>query len=102
MPPLLPHPYKFKYFFSSKNFKVGGFLVIPINDKTFSFHGPTFPSSPLLFFNFSFDLSNVDHIEDVPMSLNGSSPSAGDDKPIQPKATIKKRNYDAIRKFQEK
>jgi hypothetical protein len=38
----------------------------------------------------------------VPISLNGSSPSAEDDKPIQPKVGIKKRNYDAIRKFQEK
>jgi hypothetical protein len=65
-------------------------------------HGPTFPSSPPLFCNCSCNLSNADHIEDVPMSLNGSSPSAKDDKPIQPKVSIKKRNYDVIRKFQEK
>ncbi len=51
-------------------------------DKTFSSHGPTLPSSPPLFSSWSFDPSNADHIEDVPMPLNGSSPSAKDDKPI--------------------
>jgi hypothetical protein len=36
------------------------------------------------------------------MSLSGSSPSIEDDKPIQPKVGIKKRNYDATKQFQEK
>jgi hypothetical protein len=36
------------------------------------------------------------------MFLNGFSPSAENDKPIQPKVGIKKKNYDATRKFQEK
>jgi hypothetical protein len=98
MPPLLPHAYKFKYF-SSKNSKVGGPFVIPTSDKTFSSHGLTFPSSPPLFSSCSFDPSNVDHIEDVPMPLNESSPSVKDDKRIQPKVNIKKKNYDAIKKF---
>jgi hypothetical protein len=69
MPPLLLHAYKFKYFFSSKNYEVGGPLVIPTNDKTYSSHGPTLPSSRPLFSSYSCDPSNVDHIEDVPMSL---------------------------------
>jgi hypothetical protein len=102
MPPLLPHAYKFKYFFSSRNSKVGGPFLIPTSDKTFSSHGPTLPSSPHLFFSCTFDPSNADHIEDVPMPLNGFSPSAKDDKPIQPKVGIKKKNYDAIKKFKEK
>jgi hypothetical protein len=46
--------------------------------------------------------SNANHIENVPMFLRGSSPSAKIDKPIQPKVGIKKKNYDATRKFQEK
>jgi hypothetical protein len=49
------------------NYKIGGALVIPTNDKAYSFHGPTFPSSPLLFS--SCDPSNAHHIEYVPMSL---------------------------------
>jgi hypothetical protein len=89
MPPLLPHAYKFKYFYSSRNFEVGGPFVIPTSDKTSSSHC-------------NFEPSNVDHIENVPMPLNGSSPNAKDDKPIQPKVGIKKRNYDVINKFQEK
>jgi hypothetical protein len=76
MPPLLPHAYKFKYFFSSKNSKVGGILVIPINDKTSSSHGPTLPSFLPLFSSCGFDPSNANHIEDVPMSLSGSFPNA--------------------------
>jgi len=98
MPPLLPHAYKFKNF-SSRNFEVGRPFVIPTSDTTFSFHGRTFPSSPPLFSNCSFDPSNVDHIENVPMPLNRSSPSVKDDKPIQLKVGIKKRNYDAIKKL---
>jgi len=97
MPTLLPYVYKFKFFFSSKNFEVGGPLVIPTSDKSSSFHGPTLPSSPLLFSSCSYDLSNVDHVEDVSMSLSGFSPSAKNDKPIQPKVGIKKRNYDATK-----
>jgi hypothetical protein len=94
--------YKFKYFFSSKIFEVGGLLVIPTNDKPTSYHGPIFPSSPPLFFSCGSNPSNANHIEDVPMSLSGSSPSVENDKPIQPKVGIKKKNYDATRKFQEK
>jgi hypothetical protein len=101
MPPLLPHAYKCKYFFSFRNFEVGGPLVIPTNDKAISSHGLAFPSSFPLFSSYSYDLSNVDHIEDVPMSLSGSSPNVEDDNPIQFKVGIKKRNYDAIKKFQE-
>jgi hypothetical protein len=74
MPPLLPHAYKFKNFFSSKNSEVGGPLVIPTSDKTSSYHGPTLPSSPPLFSSYSFDPSNANHIEDVPMFFNGSPP----------------------------
>jgi len=69
MPPLLPHGYKFKYFFSSRNSKVGGLLVIPTNDKAYSSHGPALLSSPPLFSSCSCDPSNANHIEDVPMSL---------------------------------
>jgi hypothetical protein len=72
MPLLLPHAYKFKYFFSSRNSKVGGPFVIPTNDKTFSSHGLTLPSPPL-FSSCNFDPSNAYHIEDVLMPLNGSS-----------------------------
>jgi len=67
-----------------------------------SSHGFTLPSSPPLFFCCSFDPSNPNHIEDVPKFLSESSPSAKNDKPIQPKVGIKKKNYDATRKFQEK
>jgi hypothetical protein len=35
------------------------------------------------------------------MSLSESFSSVEDDKPIQPKVGIKKKNYDAIRMFQE-
>jgi len=99
MPPLLPHAHKFKYYFSSENSKVGGFLVIATSDKTSSSHGLVLPSFIPLFSSCGFDPSNADHIEYVPMSLNGSFPSAKDDEPIQSKVSIKKRNYDAIRKF---
>jgi hypothetical protein len=102
MPPLLPHVYKFKYFSSSKNFEVGGPLVIPINDKTSSSYGLALPSSPPLFSTCNSNPSNANHIENVTMSLNGSSPNVEDDKPIQPKVGIKKKNYDATKKFQEK
>ncbi len=74
MPPLLPHVYKFKNFFSSKNSEVGAPLGIPTSDKTSSSHGPTLPSSPPLFFSYSYDPSNANHIEDVPMSFNGFRP----------------------------
>jgi hypothetical protein len=36
------------------------------------------------------------------MSLNGSSPNPEDNMPIPSKVAIKKRNYDATRKFQDK
>ncbi len=71
MPPLLPHAYKFKYFFSSKNFEVGGPFVIPICDKASSFHGPTLPSPPPFFSNYSFDPSNENHIKMCPCLLVG-------------------------------
>jgi hypothetical protein len=51
------------------NSKVGGPLVIPTNDKAYSFHGPTLPSSPPLFSSCSCDPSNANHIEYGPMSL---------------------------------
>jgi hypothetical protein len=98
MPPLLPHAYKFKYF-SFRNSKVGGPLVIPTSDIAFSSHGHAFPSSFPLFSSYSYNLSNAYHVENVPMSLNGSSPSVENDNPIQPKVGIKKKNYDARRKF---
>ncbi len=88
--------------YHKRNSKVCGPLAIPTSDKTFSSHGLVFPSFPPLFSSCNYNLSDANHIEDVPISLNGSSPSAEDDKPIQPKVGIKKRNYDAIRKFQEK
>jgi hypothetical protein len=97
MPPLLPHVYKLKYFSSFRNFEVGGLFVIPTNDKTSSFYCLTFPSSPPLFSSCNFDPSNANHIEDVPMSFSGFSPNVKDDKPIQPKVSIKKKNYDATR-----
>jgi hypothetical protein len=71
MPPLLPHAYKFKYFFSSKNFEVGGPFVIPTSDKASSFHGPTLPSPPPFFSNYSFDPSNETHIKMCPCLLVG-------------------------------
>jgi hypothetical protein len=80
MPPLLPHVYKFKYF-SSRNFEVGGLLVIPTSDKTSSSYSFAFPSFFFFFLSCNFDPSNVNHIEDVPMSLSGSSPSVKGDKP---------------------
>jgi hypothetical protein len=98
MPPLLPHAYKFKYFISFKSYEVGQPLVTPNSDKTSSCHGPTLASSPALFSSCSFDPSNANHIKDVPMSLNGSSPSAKDGQPIQFKVGIEKRNLGAIRK----
>ncbi len=67
MPSILPHAYKFKYLFSSGNYEVGRILIIPTNDKTISSHGPTVTCSPLLFSNCSFDPSNANHIEDVPI-----------------------------------
>jgi len=88
--------------YHKRNSKASGPLVIPTNDKAFSSHGLAFPSAPPLFSSCSSNISNVNHIEDVPVSLSGSSPSAEDDKPIQPKVGIKKKNYDAIMKFQEK
>jgi hypothetical protein len=99
---ILLFTYKFKYFFSSKNFEVGGPLVIPTSDKATSYHGPILPSSPLLFSNYVSNPSNANHIEVIPMFLSGLSPSAENDKPIQPKVGIKKKNYDATKKFQEK
>jgi hypothetical protein len=36
------------------------------------------------------------------MSLSGSSPNPKDNLPIPSKVGIKKRNYDAIRKFQDR
>ncbi len=101
-PPLLPHVYKFKYFLSSGNYEVGGPLFIRTSDKTSSFHGPTLASSPPLFSTCSFDHSNANHIEDVPMSLSGSSFSVENDQPIKSKVGIKKKNLDVIKKFQEK
>ncbi len=86
MPPLLPHAYKFKY----KNSKVGGFLVIATNDKTFSSHGLVLPSFFPLFSSCGFDPSNAYHIEYVPMSLSGSFPNAKDDEPIQSKVSIRR------------
>ncbi len=71
-----------KYFSSSRNSEAGGPLVIPTSDKTSSYHGPTFASPPPLFSSCNFDPSNADHIENVPMSLSGSSPNAKDDQPI--------------------
>jgi hypothetical protein len=91
MPPLLPHVYKFKFLFSSKNSKVGGLLVIPTSDKTSSYHGLALPSSPPLFSSCGFDPSNVDHIEDVTMSTNGSFPNVKDIEPIQSKASVMKK-----------
>jgi hypothetical protein len=93
--------YKFNYL-STNNSKVGGLLVIPTSDKTSFYHGHVSPSSPPLFSICDYSPSNADHIEDIPMSLSGSSPSSEDDKPIQPKVNIKKKNYDATKKFQEK
>jgi len=98
---VLSFTYKFNYL-SSNNFEVGGFLAIPTSDKTSLYHGHVFPSSPPLFFNCDYNPSNADYIEDVPMFLSGSSPSVEDDKPIQPKVGIKKKNYDVVKKFQEK
>ncbi len=99
MPPLLPHAYKFNYLFSSRNFKVGGPLIIIASDKTFSFHGFDLASSPFLFSSCKFNPSNADHTKDVFMSLNGSSPNPEDNMPIPSKVGIKKQNYDATRKF---
>jgi hypothetical protein len=100
--PLLPHVYKFKYFFSFGNYEVGGLLLIRTGDKTFSFHGPILASSPPLFSTCSFDHSNANHIEVVPMSLSGSSLNVENDQPIKSKVDIKKRNLNIIKKFQEK
>ncbi len=79
-----------------------GLFLFLTNDKTFSSHGLTLPSSLPLFSSYSYDPSNANCIEDVSMFLSGSSPSAENDKPIQPKVGIKKKNYDVTRKFQEK
>ncbi len=53
-----------------------------------SYHSHVLPSCPL-FFSCGSNPSNANHIEDVPMSLSGSSPSVENDKPIQPKVGIK-------------
>jgi hypothetical protein len=99
MPPLLPHVYKFKYFFSFKNYEASGSLVIPTSDKTSSYHGPTLTSSPPLFSNCSFDPSNANHIEDVPMFLSGSFPCPEDDQPIQFQGRHQEEELDVIKKF---
>jgi hypothetical protein len=51
------------------NSKVGGPIVIPTNDKAYSSHGSTLPSSHPLFSSCSCDPFDVDHIEYVPISL---------------------------------
>jgi hypothetical protein len=96
---VLSFTYKFNYL-SSNNSEVGGLLVILTSDKISFYHGHV--SSPPLFFNRDYNPSNADLIEDVPMFFSGSSPSVEDDKPIQPKVGIKKKNYDVAKKFQEK
>jgi len=55
-----------------------------------------------LFFGCNYDPSSANHNEDVLMSLNGFSPNLENNEPIPFKVGIKKRNYDAIRKFQDK
>jgi hypothetical protein len=49
-----------------------------------------------------FDLSNVNQSEDVVMSLSKSSHTIEKNLPISSKVRIKKWNYDASRKFQDK
>ncbi len=93
--------YKFNYL-STNNSEVGGLLVISTSDKRSFYHGHVSPSSLPLFSNCDYSPSNADHIEDIPMSLNGSSPSSEDDKPIQPKVNIKKKNYDVTKKVPRK
>ncbi len=71
MLPKLPQSYKFKYF-SNRNPVVGGpLLIFDLNvTSSHGFQGP----SPPLFSPSNFDLSNVDHDDDV-MSLDEFDPT---------------------------
>jgi hypothetical protein len=55
-----------------------------------------------LFFGCNYDPSNGNHNEDVLISLNGFSPNLENNLPIPFKVGIKKQNYDATKKFQDK
>ncbi len=55
-----------------------------------------------MFFGCNYDLSNANHNEDLFMSLNGSFLNLENYLPISFKIGIKKWNYDATRKFQDK
>jgi hypothetical protein len=67
--------------FSSKNHVVSGYFVIPTCDVAFSFHDIV-SFSPPLFFHCSSNLSNLNEIEDVVMSLCGSSQTFKKNLPI--------------------
>jgi hypothetical protein len=96
MPPKLPQSYKFKYF-SSRNLVVGGPLLIFDLNVTSSSHGFQ-GSSPLLFSPCNYDLSNVDHDDDV-MSLDEFNPTLETNLLVVPsKLIINKKNYDASKK----
>jgi hypothetical protein len=78
---------------------VGEFLLIFDLNVTSShgFQG----SSPPLFSPCNFDLSNVDHDDDV-MSLDEFDPTLETNLLIVPsKLTIQKKNYDASKNFQD-
>jgi hypothetical protein len=78
---------------------VGGPLLIYDPNVTSSFRDLQRPSFPL-FSPCNFDLSNVDHDDDV-MALDEFDPTLKMDSFIVPsKPTIQRKNYDAFRKFQ--
>jgi hypothetical protein len=99
MLPKLPQSYKFKYF-SNRNLVVGGPLLIFDPNVTSSSHGFQ-GSSPPLFSPCNFNLSNVDHDDDV-MSLDEFDPTFETNLFIDPsKLTIQEKNYDASKNFQD-
>jgi hypothetical protein len=101
MPPLLLHAYKFKYFFSIKNNVVSCHPFILACHVTYSCCG-ALPSSLPLFSSCNSNLSNLDHIEVVVMSLNRSSYTREESLSTLYKVGIKKQDYDITRKFQNK
>jgi hypothetical protein len=76
-------------FFSYNNLAMGGPFISFTCDVVFSSHG-VIPSFPPLFSISSYNPSNLNRIEDVVMSLNGSSHILKEDLPIPSKVGLTK------------
>jgi hypothetical protein len=92
-----PQSYKFKYFYSSRNLTIVGPLVILDANVASLSHNPFTSSPPFLSigsYNFSFIDPNLEHNENVVMSLTGSPCFLEEGLPnIYSKPTTKKQNY---------